>query len=61
MNELIKAAMFNDVNKCVLLLQNGADVNARDEDGETALDIAARHGHTSICQIFAQHSVNKNN
>jgi len=28
------------------LLRSGADVNARNPDGETALDIASRHGHT---------------
>ena len=35
-----------------LLLKNGADVNTKDEIGETALGCASRCGHTEIAQLL---------
>ncbi|RCI15173.1 hypothetical protein L249_6880 [Ophiocordyceps polyrhachis-furcata BCC 54312] len=35
-----------------LLLENGADINARNSEGETALSLAAYHGHTSIAKLL---------
>ena len=44
-----------------LLLMNGCDVNAQDEEGSTALMCAAEHGHTEIVKeciqkIYKYHS-----
>ena len=36
------------------LLSNGADVNLKDEIGETALGCASRCGHTEIAQLLQQ-------
>jgi ankyrin repeat protein len=35
-----------------LLVSKGADVNAKDEIGETALDCAARCGHFEIAHLL---------
>ncbi len=41
-----------NTNDIQLLLDAGADVNATDDDGETALIAAARGGHTEAAQIL---------
>ena len=38
-----------------LLLEGGADVNIRDEDGSTALMCAAEHGHMDIVKLLMKH------
>jgi len=35
-----------------LLLAKGADVNAKDADGESALGVAKSKGHTDIVQLL---------
>jgi|LSQX01.2.fsa_nt_gb ankyrin repeat protein len=50
--ELIKAAREGDMDRVVSFLKSGADVNFRDEDGETALIAAAYKGHAVIAGIL---------
>ncbi|XP_078661472.1 2-5A-dependent ribonuclease-like [Branchiostoma floridae x Branchiostoma belcheri] len=38
-----------------LLIQHGADVEARDEFGRTALHLASEYGHTGIVELLIQH------
>ena len=38
-----------------LLLEQGADVAAADNDGDTALSFAARGGHEAVAQLLLQH------
>ena len=37
------AALMGDLNRVKLLVEKGADVNAKDEDGKTVLDYASRN------------------
>ena len=37
-----------------LLVEAGADINIRDEDGSTALMCAAEHGHMEIVKFILQ-------
>jgi len=50
--DLIHAAEKGDTETVKMLLNKGADVNAKDKDGETALMYAAQKGHTEIVEIL---------
>ena len=42
------------------LVENGADVNARDEDDQTALHWAARKGHIDIVCFLVENGADVN-
>ncbi len=46
--QLRQAARDGDAAKIRLLVMSGADVDARDEEGWTAFNIATAHGHASV-------------
>ena len=52
------AAAFGRTRIVELLLDKGADVNVRNEGGETPLHYAARHGHTKVVEILLEHGAN---
>lgn len=49
---LIQAVKIGDIKRVQALLVTGADVNASDRDGTTALMFAALRGYTEIVQIL---------
>ena len=51
-SKLLKAATAGEVAKVERLLTKGADVNARDQDGRTALMMAALGGHTETVKAL---------
>ena len=52
---LIEAASMGDTQKVQTLLEQGTDVNAKDDDGSTALMAAATYGHIEVVQnLLAQ-------
>ncbi|CAK9084596.1 unnamed protein product [Durusdinium trenchii] len=51
---LVKAAQAGDIAKCQEAVANGADVNARDELGYTALHWAAKHGLLELCKLLRE-------
>lgn len=46
--QLRQAAREGDAGKVRLLVMSGADVDARDEDGWNAFNIATAHGHSRV-------------
>ena len=52
---LIDAIVKNDVAEVKRLLETGADVNAKDENGWTPLHLAARKGYTGIVKLLRKH------
>ncbi len=48
------AAKYESVEIVHLLLDAGADLRAKDDDGETALQAAKTKGHHAIAEVIAQ-------
>lgn len=55
---LMLAAFRGDAAAVLDLLEGGADVNARDRDGDTALMFAAFKGHGLIVALLLQYGAN---
>jgi uncharacterized protein len=51
----IKAAERGDLSGVKTLLDKGADVNAKDQDGWTALKRAQKRGSTEIVELLKAH------
>ena len=54
MSELITATKKKDLNKVKELIKSGADLNAKDTFGGTALIIASNIGHTEIVKLLIE-------
>ncbi|XP_077086187.1 transient receptor potential cation channel, subfamily N, member 1 [Siphateles boraxobius] len=50
----IAARVEGGVRAAEMLLKSGADVNAEQENGETAMHVAARHGDLEMMQVLIQ-------
>jgi len=55
---LHKAVKSGNIKTVMKLVQSGADVNARDADGDTPLQIAARIGLVDIAGLLISHGAN---
>jgi uncharacterized protein len=55
---LMLAAFRGETAAVINLLERGADVNARDRDGDTALMFAAFRGHALIVALLLQYGAN---
>jgi ankyrin repeat protein len=51
-SDLFNNAKWGDPKKIKLLLEKGAEVNAQDNSGRTALIIAAWNGHEEVCKLL---------
>ena len=49
------AARFNALSRAPVLIEYGADVNAKDKDGETPLDYAIEEGHAKMQSLLRRH------
>ena len=50
--DLHRAAKNGHAETVSLLLDNGADINAKNRDGQTALHVAAKYGHDAIVSLL---------
>ena len=51
-NKLIEASEKGDLKLVTQLLENGADLNTTNKDGETPLNVASSEGHKEIKKIL---------
>jgi len=58
--ELLNACWLGDFKKVKQLLEKGADVNARDEDGWTALIKASYNGYEGIAELLIEYGADVN-
>src|SRR5260370_19225882 len=59
-NNLITVAYQGDVKTGIAQLDEGADVNARDCDGDTALMLAAERGHIELVKVLLKNGADVN-
>lgn len=52
---MMEACVFGNYNLVMLLLQNGADVNARDVRGRTALNVALDNDHPEVAGLLTSY------
>ncbi|XP_025078776.1 LOW QUALITY PROTEIN: ankyrin repeat domain-containing protein 39-like [Pomacea canaliculata] len=57
---LWSAALSGEIDELERRLAHGADVNARDKSGYTALHYAARSGHRDVCCLLLNHGAEVN-
>ena len=59
-SSLDKAVQYNNVNEVRRHLNEGADVNQRDENGQTPLHHAAQSGSTQVAQTLIERGAKVN-
>jgi len=59
-SELLKAARSRDVEKVKKLIDKGADIEARNEDGWTPLIIASNYGYSEIVRVLIENGADAN-
>jgi len=60
MIELHLAAVSGDLEEVRELLEKGADVNAKDEEGRTPLHWAAGNGYVEVARLLIEHGADVN-
>lgn len=58
---LMLAVMENAKNVVALLLEKGADLSFKNQEGQDALALAIKHGHTHIIQILSHYQASNEN
>ncbi len=58
--ELLSAIKNGDIDRAKNLIEKGADVNAKDELGRTALVYAEVHGYTELVKLLREKGADVN-
>ena len=58
--DIFKAAAKGNAKTVLSLVDGGADINAKDNDGQTALMKAAREGHVGIVELLLKKGADVN-
>ena len=58
--EFLKLCRSRDARKVEEAIMNGANVNATDDYGNTALMLAASHGQTEVAEVLLKHGADVN-
>jgi len=58
--ELFEATRQGDIERVTLLLDQGVDVNTKDEEGRTSLHIASWRGHFDIASLLLKNGADIN-
>jgi len=58
--QLIEAAAKGEVQRVQTLLKQGADINAQDQQGRTALLVATRGNHIEVARVLIQNGADVN-
>ncbi len=56
-NDLIDAVKNDDVELVKTLITNGADLDARDSNGDRAFEIATKNGNSIIVKLLKRHAL----
>ena len=59
-SELLSAIKSGDIDRAKNLMDNGADVNAKDKKGRTILMYAAVHGYAEIAKLLMDNGAEVN-
>jgi ankyrin repeat protein/CHAT domain-containing protein len=59
-SQLIEVAITGDTETIKFLIDNGADVNAKDKNGYTALMVAVKHDHIELVKLLIDKGVDVN-
>lgn len=55
---LVDSARYGDLEDVHAAIEHGVDVNAQDEQGRTALHMAAANGHCDVMKALLEHGAN---
>jgi ankyrin repeat protein len=53
--EVLQMSKTNNIARCIELIKEGCDINARDLDGNTPLHLAAQMGYSKLLGILLFH------
>lgn len=59
-SKVFKVATAGDERAMQVLIENGADITIEDQDGETALHVAAKEGHVALSRFLLENGANIN-
>ena len=59
-DQFLRAVLRGNIKVAEQRLRHGADVNAKNDEGKTALNLACYYGYAAIAQLMLQHGADVN-